>query len=299
MSKADPDNLVFGGEEAGIGVKESARAVVLPVPMELGVSYGGGTGRGPRAILEASEQLEFFDEETHHPYWEPGALHTLGFIEIPDDPVAAVESIAAAAAGPVAAGQFLLTIGGEHTITAGALRGVTTTRGEVGVVVFDAHLDLRDEYDGSRWSHACVMRRVLEEQFPESPAPVRWCGTRAYSEEEARYAAEKHLTIIPAHEISPSDDSWIDACIAELPEHVYLSIDVDGLDPAVMPGTGTPEPGGLSYRQLIALIRRLARERTIVAADIVELAPIPSQHVSEFTAARVAAKLLGSVLAES
>ncbi len=282
--------IPFGGEEAGQGELESARLVVLPAPMEASVSYGRGTSAGPAAILRASRELELFDEETRRPYWRPGELHTLAPLALPETPEEAVAAITDAARPVVQRGKFLFTLGGEHTVTAGALRAVAERHPRLGVLVIDAHLDLRDHYQGERWSHACVCRRLLEEH----DVTLVWCGTRSFSLEEARLVEERGLPVFAAHE-RDARGSWIAAAIAKLPEQVYLSIDIDGLDPAAVPGTGTPEPGGLTYREVVSLIRELARQRRIVAADLTEVAPIPGQQVSEFTAARLAAKLLGAI----
>ena len=226
MSKADRNKLLFGGEQAGAASFDHARVAFLPTPMELTVSYGGGTGDGPNAILAASERLEFFDEETGRPYWAPGEVHTLDAVEIPSDPGAAVDCIADAALETVNAGKFLFTLGGEHTVTAGAFRAVARAHDDVGMLVVDAHLDLRDEYQGSPWSHACVMRRILEEHG----AAICWCGARSFSVEEADFVARRDLSVVPAHSIAlrRSDDEWIDESLEGLPNKIYLSIDVDG-----------------------------------------------------------------------
>ncbi len=284
---------VFGGEGIGLGDFASARFALLPAPLEQTVSYGTGTGAGPAAILRASEELEFFDEESRRPYWQPGEVHTLPTPELPADPEAAVAAITAAARPAVQEGKFLLTLGGEHTVTVGAVAAVAEKYRDLGVLVVDAHLDLRESYGGTRWSHACVCRRILD-----TGQTLVWCGSRSFSEEEALLVQERQLQVFYAHELDP-EGHWIRQAVQQLPENVYLSIDVDGLDPASMPGTGTPEPGGLSYRQLLALIRETTQRRTLVAADLTEVAPIPHQQVTEFTAARLAAKIIAAVRAGS
>lgn len=282
--------LILGGAEAGQGSFDEARVVVLPVPLELTVSYGSGTGQGPAAILQASSQFELYDEEAGRPYWSPGSVHTLPPVRLPRDPEQAMAAIEAAATPAVEAGKFLLALGGEHAVTIGAARPVIRRHPDVGMLIVDAHLDLRAEYQGSPFSHACAARRVIDEHGIQ----VAWCGIRSVSQEEADYLAAHDLHPCYAHEMD-AQRTWIERVLAKLPQRVYLSIDVDGLDPAVMPGTGTPEPGGLLYRDLLALIRAVARHRTIVAADCVEVAPIHGQQVSEFTAARVVAKLIGAI----
>ena len=295
MADAHTFDEHFGGEEAGQGDPATARAVVLPAPLEATVSYGGGTKHGPRTLLRASGELEFIEEETGEPYWRTGEVATLPALELAaGDGRRAVETIAAAARPVLARDAFLLTLGGEHTISTGPFRAAAERHPGLGIVGIDAHLDLRDSYGGSKWSHACVLRRIVEEFDPQ----VLWVGARSLAAEERDLLATRpKIDVAWAHAIAEErDDSWIERVIAPLPEKVYLTIDVDGLDPSVMPGTGTPEPGGLDYRTVLRFGRTLAEKRTIVAADVVELAPIEGQQVSEFTSAKLAAKLVAAVL---
>ncbi len=293
----------FGGEEAGQGNSETARAIVVPVPYEATVSYGEGARRGPSAILRASAELEFVNEETGADLWQPGEVATSTSLEFSADSTSTaaethLEAITAASRSVFSRKQFLLTLGGEHTITAGSFRAAAEAYPGLGLVGIDAHLDLRQEYGGSAWSHACVLRRILEEHNPITA----WVGARSVCREEWDYLAAETperapLQVFWAHQIAEDlSDQWIDAIIEILPPHIYLSIDVDGLDPSVIPGTGTPEPGGLSYRTVLKLIHRIATCRQIVAADIVELAPIEGQQGSEFTAAKISARLIAEVL---
>ncbi|MCI0651519.1 MAG: agmatinase [Planctomycetes bacterium] len=285
------ERLIFGGEEAGQGDLYVSQVIVLPAPLELTVSYGSGTGAGPAAILDASRQVELFDEERGARYWPVGAVHSLAPVRLSRQPERCVEAIAAAAAPHFERKKFVLAFGGEHTITAGTVREAVQAYPELGVLIFDAHLDLRAEYEGSPWSHACVARRILEAHGVQ----IEWCGIRSVAEEEAEFVRERGLRPLYTHE-ADATGSWIREIAGRLPEHVYLSIDIDGLDPAYAPGTGTPEPGGHSYRELLALIREVVATRKVVGADIVEVAPIPGQHLTEFTAAKVAAKLIGGVI---
>ena len=145
--------------------------------------------------------------------------------------------------------KFLLSLGGDHAVSIGPIIAASEACPGIGVLQIDAHMDLRNTWNGSRWNHACVMRRVADDM----KLPFVQVGIRSFSPEEAEYVREKRLRPFYAHEIEPADDTWIGEVLCALPETVYLTIDVDGLDPSVMPGTGTPEPGGLSYRQLIRL----------------------------------------------
>jgi len=187
----------------------------------------------------------------------------------------------------MAAGKFLLALGGDHAVSIGLIRAASQAFPGVGVLQIDAHADLRREWNGSRYNHACVMRRVME----DLGLPAVQVGIRSFSPEEAEFMAQNGITPLFAHQIEAADCSWIEKVVAALPETVYLTVDLDGLDPSVVPGTGTPEPGGLSYRQVIALIREAGRQRRVVAADINELVKIEGTQVSEFTAARIATKI--------
>ncbi len=277
----------FGGSQ--IQTHEMARAdiVVLPLCYEQAPSYGGGSGQGPLHLLAASEQLESFDEELWLD-WSTFHIHTV-LPEFPvGDPQQAVLHMKKAAAAILAQKKFLLCLGGDHAITIGPVMAAAEAFPNLGVLQVDAHLDLREEWNGSRYNHACVMRRVVE----DVGLPIVQVGIRSFSKEEAAFVKARGLSPVYAHAIDPSNDGWIAAVIDNLPENVYVSIDLDGLDPAVVPGTGTPEPGGLGYRQVVKLIRELASRKKIIAADINELAKVPGTQVSEFVAARIAAKIL-------
>jgi agmatinase len=277
----------FGGAEMQVRDMDAAAVVVLPVCYEVAPSYGVGSREGPIHLLTASAELEDVDEQTLV-HWGRVGIHTLPAITPIPRPEPAMEEIRAAAARCLETGKFTLFLGGDHAITIATAKAAAEKYPDVGVLQIDAHLDLRDSYNGSRLNHACVMRRVADDLH----LPFVQAGIRSFSAEEAAYVKNQGLTPIFAHCIDPLDHSWMDEAIAALPERVYLTLDLDGLDPSVIPGTGTPEPGGLSYRQMLELLRRLgASGKKVVAADITELAKIPSTQVSEFTAARIAAKM--------
>lgn len=266
---------------------DQARVVILPFCYEQGASYGEGSREGPLHLLAASDALERLDEETLHD-WTRVPIHTAAPLRPEGRPEAAVAAMRDAAAAVFTAGRFPLILGGDHAVTIGPALALAERFPDAGVVQVDAHLDLRDTWNGSRYNHACVMRRVAD----EAGLPFVQVGIRSLSPEEHRYVTENGLRPFYAHRIDPIDMSWIDAVVDRLPDRVYLTVDLDGLDPSVVPGTGTPEPGGLSYRQLVGLIRAVGARRTVVGADINELAKIPGTQVSEFTAARIAAKII-------
>lgn len=267
------------------------RFAVLPIPYEGTVSYGKGTAKGPAAILDASRYVEEFDEELAQVTRTRGVV-TLPPVRAASTPDAQMKRIAAAARAAMAGGTFVLSLGGEHSVTGPLVRAAADEHGEISVLQIDAHADLRDVYEGTRHSHACAMRRVLD----VTPRLVQ-VGIRAYSEQETIDCPRQVASFITPS-IVENDPRWIERALAGLGKKVYITIDVDGFDPAYVPGTGTPEPGGLTWRQVTALLRRVCAERRVVSADIVETAPIPGQTVSEFLAARLACKLLAYLSAK-
>ena len=264
---------------------------VIPVPMETSVSYGGGTAKGPGAVLEASLQLENLDR-----FSCPGELgiHTQAAVKPKAGKAAIeerwVEAIEQAVACAIGCGAVPAVLGGEHTVTLGAARAFHAAGMEVGFIHFDAHADLRDSYEGSKLSHACVMRRVHELGFP-----IVQIGTRAFCLEEVDYRAVHRKTIAAydAERLAKGKRprNWIPK---SFPERVYVTFDVDGLDPSVMPATGTPVPGGLGWYDALDFIDVVAAARTIVGFDVVELAPVHGLHHADFTAARLVYALMGA-----
>lgn len=266
----------------------AARYAVLPVPYEGTVTFMRGTAEAPAAIIDASVQVEEFDEELTGDFRAAGII-TLSPVLPADTPEEQMRRIASVARTLVGGGKFLLTLGGEHSITAPLVRATAEEHGDISVLQIDAHADLRDTYDGSPHSHACVMRRVLEVTDRIAQVGIRNYSQREYL--ECPRQVENFLT--PA--VIESDPGWVDRVLSLLGEKVYVTVDVDGFDPAYVPGTGTPEPGGLTWRQVTGLLRRVCAERQVVGADIVEVVPIPGQRVSEFLAARLAYKMIAYI----
>jgi len=262
-----------------------ARYVVLPVPYEGTVTYGRGTADGPAAILEASEQVELFDEELLAEFHQAGVA-TAPAVPPADTPEAMAERVRAAAENIIDSGKFLLALGGEHGITPPIVAAARRHFGEISVLQIDAHADLRDTYDGTKHSHACVMRRVLE-----ITPRIAQVGIRNVSRAEVDACGEPARNFITPPMVE-TDPAWIDKALALLGDRVYVTVDVDGFDPSEAPGVGTPEPGGLRWREVTALLRRVCTARQVVAADIVEVRPLPPSHVTEFLAARLAYKII-------
>ncbi len=289
--KPVPEFIPFGGP-AGQAPRDTARILVLPLCYESAPSYGEGSGAGPMHLLYASSQMEHLDEETGR-VWPEDGIHTILPPALPSEPEAAVEAMEKAAAAALATGAGLLALGGDHAVTTGCVAAAAKLHPGLGVLQVDAHTDLRDEWNGSRYNHACTMRRIADDMG----LPFVQVGIRSVSVEEGLLIRERGYEPFYAHAIAGADPEWMDRAIARLPEKVYLTLDLDGLDPSEVPGTGTPEPGGLRYREVVELIRRLGAAREVVAADVNELAVFAGSQVSEYIAARLGQKICHLALA--
>ncbi len=267
---------------------QNAKFRVIPVPLERTVSYGAGTAGGPAAILEASVELERLFRSV-----EPCArgIVTEGVVDC-DGPLPDVmDRIAASCEAAVKAGAVPVTLGGEHALTYGAVRGVKRGLGrEVGIVQIDAHADLRRAYQGERHSHASVMQLLAEEEGVR----IAQFGVRALSAEEVSRRADCSVFYRDAEELVTEGISAVDLP-EDFPQDIYISFDVDGLDPSILPATGTPVPGGLSYYQALGLVRHAVSGRRLVGFDVVELAPNQNSTVSDFTAAQITYALMEMV----
>lgn len=271
---------------------ERARVLILPLAFEATVSYGGGTGRGPAAIIEASQQVELYDREHDD---EPAlhyGVHTLDAPQLSaDDPEAAVGQIAAAVARAASSGKLVVALGGEHTVSAGVSRGLLEVfDGPLSVVQIDAHCDLRETYAGSGYSHACVARRMLDDPRVEQMLQL---GVRSVASEEVAFAREhpERVRIWWAEDVR--EGAWHEELRDRLADRrVHLTIDVDGLDPAVVPATGTPEPDGLTWREALDIVRTTARSASVVGVDCVELAPQPALHAADYAVAKLVYKTI-------
>jgi agmatinase len=275
----------FGGTTPTTTDFANARVVILPIPLDRTTSYVPGTRNGPHEILVASSHMELWDEETQTDVHSIG-IFTLPEMEFPfasmDDVVGAIRRVTAEL---VNRGKFPLILGGEHSITPAAVGAVAAKYPGLSVLQIDAHADLRDSFMGTPHSHACAMRRTLE--F----APTTQVGIRSLSPEEAAAAPSLQTQIFYDFNMR-QDADWIDRVVDSLSETVYISIDVDGFDPAIMPATGTPEPGGLSWYEALTLLRRVIERRTVVGCDIVELSPMPGNVAPNFLCAKLIYKIL-------
>ncbi|MDH5542342.1 MAG: agmatinase [Nitrospinota bacterium] len=266
---------------------ENASIVIVPIPFEGTVSYKGGTANGPEAIISASPNAEMFDMATERDYTKlkqtlAPQLDVTGITE------EVMERIEKSVSRILDDGKMPFLLGGEHSITGPAVRAVAKhyeKSGEkIGVVQIDAHADLRDEYSGTIHSHAAVMRRIIE------VAPAVQLGIRSCSIEEWKLIKEKNLRVLqPAETFSKGK---LDEALATLPEKIYLTVDIDGLDPSLIPATGTPEPGGFSWNEVMEIFKTILKTKMIIGGDLVELAPIKGFHSPDFIASRLAFRMM-------
>lgn len=277
--------LPFGGMLPHVRSFDDSAAVILPVPVDRTTSYVGGTRNGPREILIASSHMELWDEEVGADVHGVG-IFTLPEMELPFGELGPLMDEIQRVAGEVLArDKFLVTLGGEHSITPPLVAAAAARHANLSVLQIDAHADLRDCYMGTRHNHACAMRRSLEY------APITQVAIRSMSTEEAQAAPTLKTKIF--YDVSMRQDpQWIDRVVDTLTDTVYLTIDVDALDPAIMPATGTPEPGGLSWYEILALLRATVTRRNVVACDVVELSPLPGVMAPNFLCAKLVYKIL-------
>jgi N1-aminopropylagmatine ureohydrolase len=275
----------FGGTKPTTTDFENARVVILPIPLDRTTSYVAGTRTGPHEILVASSHMELWDEETETDVHSIG-IYTMPELELPYPGMAEVmQEIRRVASELVNRGKFPVVLGGEHSITAPVVAAVAAKHPGVSVLQIDAHADLRDSFMGTPHNHACAMRRVLEY------ARCTQVGVRSLSSEEAAVAPTLPTEIFYDFNMRRHED-WIDRIVDSLSEAVYITIDCDGFDPAIMPAVGTPEPGGLAWYEMLALLRRVIDSRRVVGCDIVELCPIPGNVAPNFMCAKLIYKIL-------
>ncbi|HUF78090.1 MAG TPA: agmatinase [Thermoanaerobaculia bacterium] len=283
-----PEETYFLLEEPH-SLYDGARAAILPLPFERTTTYGKGTARGPAAILLASHALELYDDELDSEPFRIGVATLPPLLPESPDLGAALGEIRAEARRHLEAGKVVVALGGEHSLSSALALAARDVHGEVGVVQLDAHADLREEYEGSPWSHAAVMRRLVDAGFPTLAV-----GIRSLSTPEAELVRERELPILWGRDLqSESVLARFRRRLEALPDRVYLTIDIDFFDPALVPATGTPEPGGAAWYPTLALLRSLFRRKRVVAMDLVELAPIAGQPASDFLAAKLVYKCLG------
>ncbi|MDI6753454.1 MAG: agmatinase [Thermodesulfobacteriota bacterium] len=282
----------FGGLPRHESLLENSRVVFLPVLYDLTSTYLPGSRRGPLAILEASTHMELFDEELDQETYRIG-FHTVEPLQaVSSGPEEMVRQIQACAGKLIRQNKFPVLIGGEHTVTLGMARAIKKKYPKVSFLQLDAHADLRDCYEGTSFSHACVGRRLTE------LGPLVQVGLRSLTREERAFQKKGGVTSFFWHLLSENPD-WEERVCQDLSSEVYVTIDLDVLDPANMPAVGTPEPGGFNWKTLTQLLRRIAREKTVVGFDVVELTPIPGLIAPDFLAAKLIYRFLGEIFYRS
>jgi len=273
----------FGDLSAEYCDYDKSKIVILPAPFDATSTWIKGADKGPTALLEASANMETYDIETDSEVYKQG-IFTDEPIKEKKSPEKMTDELKARVLTHIKNKKYVVTIGGEHSVSAGAIDAHAESFDNISIIQFDAHADLRDEYHGSKYNHACVMARARE------VAPVVQVGIRSAALEEG-LLIQNADNVFPAHKIYNNND-WFDKCLGKLTQNVYLTIDLDAFDPSIMPGTGTPEPGGLGWYQTLDFLRRLMKEKNVVGFDVVELCPNPASKASDFLAAKLVYKLL-------
>ncbi len=267
---------------------KTAEIAILPVPYDGTSTWIKGADKGPEALLDASYNLEFYDIETQTEVFERG-IATLDPVVEASSPEAMSREVERRMEQILDDGKFPVLIGGEHSVSIGAFRAMARRYPNISFLQLDAHSDMRDEYEGSSHNHACVMARAKE-----LTSNITQVGIRSSAREEQHNIDPKRTFY--AHQIA-NDATWMERVSAQLSDEVYITIDLDVLDPAYLPSTGTPEPGGLSYREVLNLLRRVIREHKVVGLDVVELCPNPHAKASDFLAAKLVYQFLSELYA--
>lgn len=275
----------FAGISPQAAAFDKAKVVVLPVPYDSTTEYKTGAREGPQAIIDASQYLELYDAELDQEISEVG-IHTLPEVQpLMSSPELMMERVYQIAKDLLDKGKLLAMLGGEHSLSLGMVKAFKEKYPGLSVLQLDAHADLRDQYQGTRYSNACVVRRVWE------LCPVVQAGIRSFSREEHRFMQQHKIEPFYA-EVATSPD-YVAKVVSSLSSQVYISIDLDVLDPSIMSAVGTPEPGGLSWQQMLELLRAVANSKKIVGFDLVELCPKEGPTSCAFLAAKLAYKLVG------
>ena len=281
--------LSFGGTDNKLSSFKDAKVVIVPVPYGETVSYKKGTENGPSAILNASDNMELFDEESKKETYAIG-INTMPSLEVkglrPEEMVGVVE---AKISDVFKHNKMPVILGGEHTLTIGAILAAKKEYKDLSILYFDAHYDLKDSYEGTKYSHACVARRLLES------APIVEAGVRSLSKKEHDFLKGKdNIKIINMFDIMKIPD-WAGVVKEHLSKNVYITIDLDVFDPSIMPSVGTPEPGGMGWYEFLEAIKHIIGGKKVVGFDVVELCPAKDMITADFMAAKLIYKILGYI----
>jgi len=277
---------VFAGLEPPYSDLQQAKAVILPVPYDSTSEWRSGSRHGPQAIIDASEYLELYDLELDREIYKVG-ISTLPRVEPSlGSPQDMIDRVYQVVGDLVRKGKFVVLLGGEHSLALGAVRAFQEAFPTLSVLQLDAHADLRDEYLGTKYGQACVMRRIFD------VCPICQVGVRSLSWEEKQFSTEKNLRALYMSELA-SNTASIDRIMKSLSQDVYITIDVDVLDPSVMPAVGTPEPDGMSWRQILDIVESVALHKHVVGFDLMEFCPAEGSSSCAFLLAKLAYKLIG------
>ena len=291
MSESENLPMNFGGiAEEEFSSFDAAQILVLPVAYEGTVSFGTGTGAGAMAIIDASRNMELYEEETDAEVYKIG-IHTLSEFKPLESPEATMNGLYERSKELLQANKFLCMLGGEHSVSGPVIRAHAEKFHNLSVLQIDAHADLRDSYDGTPHSHASIMARVVK----DLRIPSVQVGIRSISAEEVRHLSNGLPTKVYWAKDVVGRTDWIDGAIDNLTENVYLTIDIDGLDPSLVPTTGTPEPGGFGWYEVLYLIRKLAEKRRIVGMDLVEFSKTDNSDAPAFLCAKLVYKSLAYI----
>jgi agmatinase len=273
----------FGDLPEEYSALEHANVVVIPVPYDRTSTWLKGADKGPSAIIEASAHMELYDIETDSEVYKKG-IFTAEPVDGPDLPEEMVGMVTERVRKHLENGKFVVVMGGEHSVSIGPAKAHAANNAEITVLQLDAHCDLRDEYEGSRYNHACTMARIAE------LCPVVQVGIRSMDASE-KEALDTNRVIFAA-EIC-TNKNWIEKVLSKLSKNVYITIDLDVFDPSIMPSTGTPEPGGLFWYDVLGLLRAVFEKRNVAGFDVAELRPDQGNKAPDFLAAKLIYKLLG------
>ncbi len=292
--KTLPQETNFLGIEKEFSSYENSNIVIYSAPLENSVSYGSGTKNGPREIIKASHYVEFYDEETNCELCFEKGIATLPIKSLDKlKSKTVINKIEKDVTNLIADEKFVVMLGGEHTVTLGSVLAHHKKYSNLSILQFDAHSDLRNSYEGNKYSHASVMRRVYEVN-----KTIVQVGIRAQCKEEADLIKSENIKTFYMRDIrsEKSNVKWQKNVVESLTENVYITFDIDGLDPSIVPATGTPEPGGLFWDETLDLIKMVGKKKNIVGFDLVELAPSKYHESSNFIAAKLVYKILNYAL---
>ena len=288
MNKANKTPFNFGGIESEYSEYGKAKIAFIPVPYDLTATYISGARNGPKAIIDASNHMELYDEEIGIETYRVG-ISTREPLDVTNkNPEDMLDMVSKAVSSEIDSQKYQVVVGGEHSISLGVVKELVKKYPNLSVLQLDAHADLRNSYDDTPYNHACVGRRISE------MCPLVQVGVRSISKEEVDFKKSLKVVTISDYEVK-QEQEWYEKALDNLTDDVYLTIDLDVLDPAIMPSVGTPEPGGLNWHETIRFLRMISKEKRIVSFDLVELTPQSGNVAPDFLAAKLMYRMMGYV----